>query len=313
MGDVEAGFAKLQGEDFEYYMQNYSIILGRNSKRSEVDIDLSDLGGGMNISRQHARIFYDFDRKRFALEVMGKNGCDVRGTHYIPGDPPVKLGSQDLVQMGELQFYFLLPSRSIAKPGVPLLPQAPPALPRKRGGRKEDDFSVDNWPEQPPPLKKGRFQGNQDGLRSSRKASWSVHELQDPYLLPKQGFPYRSDQKGDSRRRDHEADMFQQMQSEEKDVVSAVATVLSDLCGPGQWMPMSKLHSELLEHYSGVWHQSRIRKFLSAEDWDDSESKGRPWIGLLSLLRRYPEHFVINTRSKGRLTAEFVSLVSLLS
>lgn len=31
------------------------------------------------------------------------------------------------------------------------------------------------------------------------------------------------------------------------------------------------------------------------------------------LLRKYPEHFVINTRSKGRVTLEFVSLVSLLS
>ncbi|CAE5966349.1 unnamed protein product [Arabidopsis arenosa] len=44
--DVEVGFAKLQGEDFEYYMQSYSIILGRNSKKATVDVDLSSLGGG---------------------------------------------------------------------------------------------------------------------------------------------------------------------------------------------------------------------------------------------------------------------------
>ena len=36
------------------------------------------------------------------------------------------------------------------------------------------------------------------------------------------------------------------MQTEEKEVVSAVATVLSDLCGPGEWMLMSDLHSEVL-------------------------------------------------------------------
>ncbi|KAF2545757.1 hypothetical protein F2Q70_00023826 [Brassica cretica] len=66
--DVEVGFAKLQGEDFEYYMQSYSIMLGRNSKKSTVDVDLSSLGGGMNISRNHARIFYDFTRRRFSLE-----------------------------------------------------------------------------------------------------------------------------------------------------------------------------------------------------------------------------------------------------
>jgi hypothetical protein len=35
------------------------------------------------------------------------------------------------------------------------------------------------------------------------------------------------------------------LQAEEKDVVSSVATVLSDLCGPGEWMPMAKLHTEV--------------------------------------------------------------------
>lgn len=42
---------------------------------------------------------------------------------------------------------------------------------------------------------------------------------------------------------DREADDQQVLQLEEKDVVSSVATVLSDLCGPGEWMPMEKLHS----------------------------------------------------------------------
>ena len=96
-GDVEAGFAKLQGEDFEYYMQTYSIILGRNSKKSTVDVDLSSLGGGMNISRHHARIFYDFAHRRFALEVLGKNGCFIEGVLHLPGNPPVKLEIVEMV------------------------------------------------------------------------------------------------------------------------------------------------------------------------------------------------------------------------
>lgn len=70
---------------------------------------------------------------------------------------------------------------------------------------------------------------------------------------------------------------------------------------------------QLLEHYGNVWHHSRVRRYLSSEDWTGPESKGKPWYGLLMLLRKYPEHFVINTRSKGRITLEFVSLVSLLS
>lgn len=140
--DVEAGFAKLQGEDFEYYMQTYSIILGRNSKKSTVDVDLASLGGGMNISRHHARIFYDFQRRRFALEVLGKNGCLVEGVLHLPGHPPVKLDSQDLLQIGDKEFYFLLPVRNILG-GAPI-------------GGPRHHHHVFNTPPPPPPPVAGR-------------------------------------------------------------------------------------------------------------------------------------------------------------
>ncbi|CAI9118416.1 OLC1v1019984C1 [Oldenlandia corymbosa var. corymbosa] len=99
--DVEAGFAELQGEDFEYYMQTYSI--------------------GMNISRHHACIFYDFQRRRFALEVLGKNGCFMEGVLHLLGNPPVKLDSQDLLQIGDKEFNFFLSVRSIL--GGPIGPR----------------------------------------------------------------------------------------------------------------------------------------------------------------------------------------------
>ncbi|XVF21348.1 hypothetical protein REPUB_Repub12eG0082900 [Reevesia pubescens] len=51
---------------------------------------------------------------------------------------------------------------------------------------------------------------------------------------------------------DREYDNQKLMQLEEKDVVSSVATVLSDLCGPGEWMPMEKLRTELVEQFSNV-------------------------------------------------------------
>ena len=44
--------------------------MGRASK---VPVDVS-LGDSMNISRQHAKIVYNFDRRAFELIVMGKNG-----------------------------------------------------------------------------------------------------------------------------------------------------------------------------------------------------------------------------------------------
>ncbi|CAL0324410.1 unnamed protein product [Lupinus luteus] len=114
-GRVEAGFAKLQGKDFEFYMQTYSILLGRSSKISSVDLDLSRLGGGTTISRHHARIYYDFTSHHFALEVLGKKGVFVKGVLHFPGEPPVKLSSQDLLQIGNKEFYFLLPSKGISK------------------------------------------------------------------------------------------------------------------------------------------------------------------------------------------------------
>lgn len=59
-------------------------------------------------------------------------------------------------------------------------------------------------------------------------------------------WPVHADKKIDGRSRvDRDSDNEQLMQLEEKDVVSSVATVLSDLCGPGEWMPMEKLHAEV--------------------------------------------------------------------
>ncbi|KAG2316458.1 hypothetical protein Bca52824_019580 [Brassica carinata] len=303
--DVEVGFAKLQGEDFEYYMQTYSIILGRNSKKSTVDVDLSSLGGGMNISRNHARIFYDFTRRRFALEVLGKNGCLVEGVLHLPGNPTVKLDSQDLLQIGDKEFYFLLPVRSIlggsrhvvSGPVVPYHHQYQyqGSGSGKRGGRGRDYFDDDDEDDD-----------DDDNMRRSGKNS-----RRDGYGV---SAPSSVERKGEGRTRpDREADDQQVLQLEEKDVVSSVATVLSDSCGPGEYMAMEKLHSVILENYGNIWHHSRVRRYLTLDERAVPEAKGKAWYGLLMLLRKYPEHFVINTRSKGRVTLEFVSLVSLLS
>ncbi|XAR60945.1 hypothetical protein NMG60_11034497 [Bertholletia excelsa] len=326
--DVEAGFAKLQGEDFEYYMQTYSIVLGRNSKKSTVDVDLSSLGGGMNISRHHARIFYDFPRRRFALEVLGKNGCSVEGVLHLPGHPPVKLDSQDHLQIGDKEFYFLLPVRSIL--GGPIGPRhhvnyhhspaaAAPHYPNFGGeeGRKGQGLGGGEYFENDYDDGEGRTgkktrrggKGHEVYGYSSAIAAGRGGMLGQSVLVT-----LPADKKAEARSRvDRESDNHQLLQLEEKDVVSSVATVLSDICGPGEWMPVEKLHTELVDLYSNVWHHSRVRRYLTSDDYLDPESHGKPWYGLLVLLRKYPEHFVINTRSKGRVAVELVSLVSLLS
>ncbi|THU49725.1 hypothetical protein C4D60_Mb06t12570 [Musa balbisiana] len=356
--DAEVGFAKLQGEDFEYYMQTYSIILGRNSKTSAVDVDLATLGGGMNISRHHARIFYDFPRRRFALEVLGKNGCLVEGVLHVPGTPPIKLDSQDLLQIGDKQFYFLLPSRSFFGGGAPVPRQPSGVSLAAYAGRvgpfnhgilvhdeeeEDDDDDDDEVEEEDEDEVRGAVVARNGGKRIRRDLGNEWEEKLG--RAGKAGPSQRPGTKAERRSRvDREADNQQLLALEEKDVISSVATLLADLYGPGEWMPMEKLHAEelipypvqgliqvtwerrkvrameqkyekhkLVEEYANVWHHSRVRKYLTVEDWPQTEAKGRPWFGLLKLLRKYPDHFVINIQLKGKVTSEFVSLVPLPS
>ncbi|XBI31822.1 hypothetical protein VPH35_055345 [Triticum aestivum] len=306
IGGGQVGFAKLQGEDFEYYMQTYSIMLGRNSKKSSVDVDLSSLGGGMNISRHHARIFYDFQRHRFALDFIGKNGCHVEGVLHLPGNPPVKLDSQDLLQIGDKKFYFLLPTRSIfaslaAARQAPVIPSqvSPPSF--VRPGHLVSDYGRDS-----DDIGNGVSETGMKGKLQITKKSPGDLDIYGGHRINVEPIGTISeDNRPEIRLRgDRDVDNQHILQLEEKEVVSSVATVLSDLCGPGQYMPMRKLHTE---------HHTRVRKYLTWEEWSPIIAKGRPWFGLLELLRKHPEHFVINAKWKGREISEFVSLVSLLS
>lgn len=80
-------YAKLQGDGLEYFIRKYEVLLGRKSKSTELDIVLGAcstvvlpaaipelpschhafVGDNMNISRQHAKIAYNF--------ALGKIGC----------------------------------------------------------------------------------------------------------------------------------------------------------------------------------------------------------------------------------------------
>lgn len=99
-------FAKLQGDGLEYFVRKYEVLLGRKSKSTELDIVLGD---NMNISRQHAKIAYNFSLGVFELTVMGKNGVTVNGILHTPSSAPQQLYTQDFLQVGEQKFFFLLP------------------------------------------------------------------------------------------------------------------------------------------------------------------------------------------------------------
>lgn len=112
--EIIPAFAKLQGEHFVYYMRTYSIILGRSTETYGVDFDICELGGegDQYVSRHHACIFYNFEKRHFALELLGRNGCKIQNVSYAPGSDPVELRSQDLIEIAGKQFYFLLPRTS---------------------------------------------------------------------------------------------------------------------------------------------------------------------------------------------------------
>jgi hypothetical protein len=54
-----------------------------------------------------------------------------------------------------------------------------------------------------------------------------------------------ADQKVDMRRRDRDEGGHLQLKNDERDVLEAVTTVLSEMCAPGEWMPFGRLNMEV--------------------------------------------------------------------
>lgn len=73
-GPVRA-YAKLEGDEFCYYIRTLQVTLGRKASTTDnVDVPL---GNTKSVSRQHARLFYNFSTQRFEMNVFGKNGAFV--------------------------------------------------------------------------------------------------------------------------------------------------------------------------------------------------------------------------------------------
>jgi pSer/pThr/pTyr-binding forkhead associated (FHA) protein len=105
----KVGFAKIIGKDLDYVVNKYDIVLGRQNKNRSVDVSLGDV---KSVSRQHARIFYDFEKKAFFLMVLGKNGVMVDSIPYGPQSEPIRLRSQSRIQVGsDVSLHFLLPKK----------------------------------------------------------------------------------------------------------------------------------------------------------------------------------------------------------
>ncbi|KAG0057533.1 Pre-rRNA-processing protein fhl1 [Gryganskiella cystojenkinii] len=99
-------YAKLEGDSFSYYIRTLQVTFGRKASSSDqVDIHL---GPTKAISRQHARLFYNFTTQRFEMMVFGKNGAFVND-QFVEKGVTVPLENRTKIQIGEVSFSFLLP------------------------------------------------------------------------------------------------------------------------------------------------------------------------------------------------------------
>ncbi|XP_022906206.1 forkhead box protein K1 [Onthophagus taurus] len=78
--------ARIEGRDFEYMVRHSPVVIGRNSSRGAVDVNM---GHSSFISRRHLELV--FDHPNFYLQCSGKNGIFIDGVFQGKGSPSIKL------------------------------------------------------------------------------------------------------------------------------------------------------------------------------------------------------------------------------
>lgn len=78
--------ARIEGREFEYLVRQKHIVIGRNSSRGQVDVNM---GHSSFISRRHLEVY--FEHPHFYMICNGKNGVFVDGVFQRKGAPPLQL------------------------------------------------------------------------------------------------------------------------------------------------------------------------------------------------------------------------------
>lgn len=78
--------ARIEGRDFEYLVKQNRIVIGRNSSRGDVDVNM---GHSSFISRRHLEVF--FEHPFFYMLCNGKNGVFIDGVFQRKGAPSIRL------------------------------------------------------------------------------------------------------------------------------------------------------------------------------------------------------------------------------
>ncbi|KAI7876105.1 hypothetical protein K492DRAFT_210546 [Lichtheimia hyalospora FSU 10163] len=107
-------YAKLESDDQCYYIRTLQVTMGRKvARRGTVDIPLSN---AKSVSRQHARLFYNFATQRFEMMVFGKNGAFIND-QFVEKGVTAPLKNRTKIQIGDSCFMFLLPRMNLGTSG----------------------------------------------------------------------------------------------------------------------------------------------------------------------------------------------------
>lgn len=85
-GEISEPIARIEGRGFEYLVRKKQIVIGRNSSRGDVDVNM---GHSSFISRKHLEIF--FDHPYFFMQCNGKNGVFIDGVFQRKSAPSIQL------------------------------------------------------------------------------------------------------------------------------------------------------------------------------------------------------------------------------
>ncbi|XP_026333069.1 forkhead box protein K2 isoform X2 [Hyposmocoma kahamanoa] len=127
--------ARLDGRDFEYLIRQKRVIIGRNSSRGQVDVNM---GHSSFISRRHLELFYD--APEFYLTCNSKNGVLVDGIFQRKGSAPMLLPRRCTLRFPStnirLEFQSLVEESGVgAGSSGPPLPPLRITIPMENDGR----------------------------------------------------------------------------------------------------------------------------------------------------------------------------------
>jgi hypothetical protein len=118
-GQSEPAYLRLVGKFIDIDITSLPAVLGRQSKNKADDEETSpdeplfiSLGNSKILSRKHAMVSWENGRG-YCIECFSKNGVSLNGHMIFPKDAKVPLPNRTRIEMAEIVFYVLHPSRYV--------------------------------------------------------------------------------------------------------------------------------------------------------------------------------------------------------